>query len=221
MSINHHLDDATIVSFAAGILPAPISLVVSAHLGFCETCREKVRNAELIGSAVLENSEPTEMAPGALNNVLERLDAGASTGEPVISVNLRQQENSVFPPQILKALGRPVSDIKWRSVARGVKLHQVDLGEEHQGKLFLMRIASGKALPAHSHGGMELTLVLSGSYTDKFGTYCRGDVADLDDDAEHQPIVDQGEDCICIVASEQPARFKGLLPNIFQPFVGI
>ena len=104
---------------------------------------------------------------------------------------------------------------------RGVKLHQVDLGEEHQGKLFLMHIASGKALPVHGHGGMELTLVLSGSYTDKFGTYGRGDVADLDDDAEHQPIVDQGEDCICIVASEQPARFKGVLPKIFQPFVGI
>ena len=220
MNVKHHLDDATIMSFAAGTLPAPISLVVSAHLGFCETCREKVRNAELIGSTVLEHSEPAEMSPGALNNVLERLDAGTSS-EPIVAVNIRRDEDDVFPAQVRKVLGVPVSEIKWRSVARGVQIHQVDLGDEHQGKLFLMRIASGKALPVHSHGGMELTLVLSGSYTDRFGTYGRGDIADLDEDVEHQPVVDKGEDCICIVASEHPAKFKGILPKIFQPFVGI
>lgn len=220
MNVKHHLDDATIMSFAAGVLPAPISLVVSAHLGFCETCREKVRNAELIGSTVLEHSEPAEMSPGALNNVLERLDAGTSS-EPIVAVNIRRDEDDVFPAQVRKVLGVPVSEIKWRSVARGVQIHQVDLGDEHQGKLFLMRIASGKALPVHSHGGMELTLVLSGSYTDRFGTYGRGDIADLDEDVEHQPVVDKGEDCICIVASEHPAKFKGILPKIFQPFVGI
>ena len=219
MRTNHHLDDATIMSFAAGILPAPISLVVSAHLGFCKECREKVRKAEVIGSAVLDQTEPAKMSPGALNNVLERLDT--SSPSPVISVNVAGREDPIFPPQIRQALGIPVSEIKWRSVARGVKLHEVDLGQDHLGKLFLMKIASGKALPAHSHGGMELTLVLSGSYTDRFGTYRRGDIADLDDDVEHQPIVDEGEECICVVASEHPAKFKGILPKIFQPFVGI
>ena len=219
MRTNHHLDDATIMSFAAGTLPAPLSLVVSAHLGFCSQCRERVRKAEVIGSAVLEQIEPAKMSPGALNNVLERLDAPSPA--PMISVNVAEPEDTIYPSKIRRALGVPVSEIKWRSVARGVKLHEVDVGREHLGKLFLMKIAPGKALPAHGHGGMELTLVLSGSYTDKFGTYRRGDIADLDDDVEHQPIVDDGEECICVVASEHPAKFKGILPKIFQPLVGI
>lgn len=221
MNVKHHLDDATIVSFAAGTLPAPLSLVVSAHLSFCEKCRERVRNAELIGSAVFQQSEPVEMSQGALNNVLERLDAETRKPEPVVSVNVSAGRDGLLPPQLRKVLGVPVSEIKWRRVARGVNLHQIDLGDEHQGKLFLMKIAAGRALPEHSHGGSELTLVLSGSYSDRFGTFARGDIADLDDEAEHQPIVDPGEECICLVASEEPARFKGILPKLFQPFVGI
>ena len=82
-------------------------------------------------------------------------------------------------------------------------------------------LCMAQAMPEHGHGGSELTLVLSGSYHDKYGHFGRGDVADLDDDAEHQPIVDDGEDCICLVAVERPTRFKGLLPKVFQPFVGI
>jgi putative transcriptional regulator len=46
-------------------------------------------------------------------------------------------------------------------------------------------------------------------------------VADLDEHIEHQPVIEDGEDCICLIATEAPARFKGLVPRLLQPIVGI
>jgi putative transcriptional regulator len=40
-------------------------------------------------------------------------------------------------------------------------------------------------------------------------------------DVEHQPVVEQDGDCICLVATERPTRFKSLAARLIQPFVGI
>lgn len=222
MSIEHHLDDATIVSFAAGTLPTPIALVVSAHLSMCPQCRARVRAAEAMGSAVLEEEAPVSLSAGSVNNLFERLEAETRSDNKGPSLNLsKQHDDPILPPQVRKALGVPLSEIKWKRIAKGVGLKMIDLGEEEKGKLYLMKIEAGRVLPEHGHGGSEVTLVLSGSYTDRFGQFGRGDIADLDDHVEHQPIVDPGEECICLVASEHPARFTGLLPRIFQPIIGI
>ena len=68
---------------------------------------------------------------------------------------------------------------------------------------------------------MEITLVLTGSYRDALGRFGPGDVADLDEDIEHQPVVDSDEPCICLVASEAPTRFKSFFGRLFQPLVGV
>ena len=47
------------------------------------------------------------------------------------------------------------------------------------------------------------------------------DVADLDEDIEHRPVVEQDGDCICLVATERPTRFKSFAARLMQPFVGI
>ena len=57
------------------------------------------------------------------------------------------------------------------------------------GKLRLLKVAPGHGIPEHGHGGAELTLVLRGSFHDETGRYARGDVADLDETVEHQPVV--------------------------------
>jgi putative transcriptional regulator len=84
-----------------------------------------------------------------------------------------------------------------------------------------MRVATGRGVPEHGHSGSEITLVLSGSYTDRFGRFQPGDVADLDPDVEHDLKVDSAQACICLVAVESPARFKGIIARLMQPFIGI
>ena len=222
MSIQHHLDDATIVSFAAGTLPAPIALVVSAHLSLCPECRRRVKMAEAMGSAMLQEETPVALSAGSVNNLFERLEAETRSEAKGPKLTLSKTEDDpILPPQVRKALGVPLSEIKWKRIAKGVGLRMIDLGDENAGKLYLMKIEAGRVLPEHGHGGSEVTLVLSGSYSDRFGQFRRGDIADLDDEGEHQPIVDPGAECICLVASEHPARFTGILPRIFQPLIGI
>ena len=87
--------------------------------------------------------------------------------------------------------------------------------------LFLLKIGPGRKIPEHGHGGTEMTLILSGSYSDAMGRFAKGDIADLDEHVEHQPVVDSEEPCICLVATEEPTRFKGIVSRLMQPLVGI
>ncbi len=222
MTVTHHLDDATVIAFASGTLPTPIALVVSAHLSLCPSCAARVRAAESIGSAFLEDEASVRLSAGSVNNLFERLNAETAKDQKHDDpVSTAVEEDPILPPQVRKALGIPFSEINWRRISRGVGLHTLDLSDEDEGKLYLMKIEAGRVMPSHGHGGSEVTLVLSGSYTDHMGQFKRGDIADLDDHVEHQPVVDPGAECICLVASEQPARFTGILPRLLQPLIGI
>jgi putative transcriptional regulator len=90
-----------------------------------------------------------------------------------------------------------------------------------QGSIRLLKISPGVAIPEHGHSGSELTLVLKGSFSDENGCFKPGDIADLDDDTEHQPISDSYQDCICLIVTENPLRFKSLVPKVVQYFSGM
>ena len=76
-------------------------------------------------------------------------------------------------------------------------------------------------MPDHGHGGSELTLVLDGAYADETGEFRRGDIQDVDDEVEHRPVADKELGCICLIASERPARFKSLVGRLMQPWTGM
>jgi putative transcriptional regulator len=114
-----------------------------------------------------------------------------------------------------------LTDIVWKKKAPGVAMFDVPLPKGARGQLKLLRISAGRAMPEHGHGGEEITLVLKGAYRDHMGRFAAGDVADLDEEIEHRPVVEQDGDCICLVATERPTRFKSLTARLMQPFVGI
>ena len=225
MKISHHLDEATVVSFAAGVLAPALTVAASAHMNMCSTCRERLRVAEAAGGAMLEDMDQKPLSQHCMNNVLELIGADGRPDQEKAEASKRSHSpvagSNVLPKPVASIIGAPLQDIHWKRAGRGISTHLIDLGDNTGSKLFLMKIQAGKAVPEHSHGGTELTLVLSGAYTDKRGRFARGDVADLDEDVEHQPVVGDDEDCICLVAIEQPTRFKGLVPRLLQPLVGI
>ena len=85
--------------------------------------------------------------------------------------------------------------------------------------LIMLKIAPGKCLPMHSHGRSELTQILRGSYNDALGLFAPGDVADLDEEVEHQPVTAPGVPCICVSALDAPLVFSGWLARKIQRFV--
>jgi predicted ChrR family anti-sigma factor len=85
----------------------------------------------------------------------------------------------------------------------------------------LLYIPAGSALPDHGHKGTELTLVIKGAFSDETARFSAGDVEVANEDIEHTPVAEIGEDCICLSATDAPLRFNGLVPRIVQPFLNI
>lgn len=218
MSVIHHLDDATLLRFASGDLDEAFAVVVASHLAMCGQCRQAARMAEEIGGHLLELGEPAALSGGAVDRVMAMLESGGET------IRRRQPQpagDGDVPVPLRRFVGPRLEDIHWTFVAPGVRKHTISPPSEKASSLYMLNIAAGKAVPEHGHGGEEITLILSGAYRDELGRFGRGDVADLDEQVEHQPQVEPGAPCICLVATEAPTRFKGFFSRLLQPLVGI
>lgn len=212
MTIEHHPDPATLMAYSAGTLGEALSAVVACHLDLCGECREATRRLDAFGGTLIAELAGAELA-GPLPAAMPRQFPRSAEPQPHIIDGL---------PRTLRTLiGGPIASVKWRAIAPGIQHVRVPLSPGAKGDLLLLKVAPGKGLPDHGHAGAELTLVVSGSYHDKMGRFGPGDLADLDDTVEHEPIVDTGEECICIVAMEQRMRHKGIIPRLLQPFLGI
>ena len=217
MSIHHHLDSATVLAFAAGTLDPALSIVTAAHIAWCPVCLKAMRDAEDVGGALLSELGETSVSDDCRNRTLDSLDRATVHRFPK-----QTRVPSEVPSPLGRLLdGRKLADLKWKTKAPGWAMVDLPLPAGSRGKLFLVRVSAGVAMPEHGHGGVEMTLILSGAYNDSLGRFARGDVADLDVDIEHQPIVEGNEPCVCLVATEAPTRFKSWAVRLIQPFIGI
>lgn len=220
--VHHHLDDATLLRYASGDLDEAFLVVVAAHFSMCNVCRHAVRTAEEVGGRLLEAGEEAEMSIGSFDRLMRKLDEG-SDGISVVKPKQAGSSNQTIrvPAPLQRFIGPSLEDVSWKRVAPGIRRHTIDLPSNTSSSLYMLNIAPGKAVPEHGHGGAEMTLILSGVYNDELGRFGPGDIADLDEHLEHQPKVEPGEPCICLVATEAPTRFKGFFSRLLQPLVGI
>lgn len=208
--IHHHISDDLLAAYAAGSLEWHYSLVVATHVSMCDECRARLNAHEAAGAAVMEATALREVSASSKSDVMALLDAPA---KPETVYN----KSGVFPAPVMAALkGKPP---KWKPVGFGVR--QSILHADKSGSVRLLYIPGGEAVPEHGHRGIELTLVLQGSFSDETGRFGVGDVEIAGDDLDHAPIVDKGEACICLAATGAPLRFHSLMPRIFQPIFRI
>lgn len=214
MKIEHHPDDSTLMSYAAGSLPEPLAAVVAAHLEMCPSCTAEVRAMERIGAALFETLQASPVSCGSKEACYAAID------KPV------RQNKAATGPQagssvLASIVGSDLTDVHWKRLGFGVWHYPIKLSPNCRGDLRLIKVAPGQVMPEHGHGGSELTLILAGSYSDEFGKYSAGDLSDLGDDVEHRPISDPQEGCVCLIASERKARFKDIVSRIVQPLTGL
>lgn len=217
MTTTHHATNETLMRYAAGTLAAAPAIVVKAHLANCPGCRARVGDYEALGGALLEESETTPMSPTALNDLLAILDDEGS-GAPVASPPLAPLEiDGIRLPDALRGcdIGR------WRWIGPGMKMSRVGIPQDPDANLILLKVGPGRALPDHGHVGTEFTYIVSGSFSDRFGRFGPGDLAEMDEDIEHQPVVDIDDECICLAAIEGRMRFKNVIGRMLQPIFGI
>ncbi|WEK06408.1 MAG: ChrR family anti-sigma-E factor [Candidatus Devosia phytovorans] len=216
MSIQHHPDISTLMAFSAGTLDMPYATVIATHLAMSEGGREIVRRMEGIGGALLADETPVALSDGALDRLL-----GAVDGQKIDPVVQKGPTESYVPLPLQAFLPNGLEGVRWKWNGPGVATADLAWGDDGKSRLMLLRVAGGRSVPEHGHGGLELTLILEGSYRDRFGVFARGDIADHDEDVEHQPIAEPGPDCICLVAVDAKLNFRGRLMRALQPLFGI
>lgn len=209
-AITHHIPDNILAAYAAGTLPQPFSLVVASHVSLCDECRSSLEAHHTAGGAVLETTLEERISNDLKSSVLAQLDDDFEP-EPTF------KREGAYPGPVMEALkGKPP---KWKSLGLGVKQCIIEDGDN--GSVRLLFIPPGQAMPDHSHGGLELTLVLQGSFSDESGRFGVGDLEVANEDVEHTPIADAGDPCICLAATDSPLRFNSFVPRLLQPFFRI
>ncbi|MBS8228520.1 ChrR family anti-sigma-E factor [Vannielia litorea] len=208
--VSHHIPEDIIEAYASGALPHGFSVVVATHLSLCDQCRAVAEACDALGGAALEALDAEAPDAGLRDRTLALLDtAPAPAPEP--------QPRGIFPAAVAAELGG--DGPAWRSLGAGIR--QQILVDRPEGSARLLRIPGGKAVPDHGHNGLEMTLVLQGSFSDHTGRYARGDVQVVTDDLEHTPMAEAGPDCICLAATDAPLRFNAMIPRLLQRYFRI
>lgn len=198
MNPRHHPSSDTLAAYGAGALEPGFGLVVGAHVETCSTCRVKLRGYEAASGAALEALPIAELASDALTRVMSRLDervttAAATDRRPLID-------------------RLPLKAKKW--IAPGVWVAAVDTPHAPDNRVYVLRVAAGAPTARHEHSGAEFCTVLSGAYRDELGLFAAGDFAEAAGDLNHQPMVQGGEACLCLFATEGRLKPHGLLGRI-------
>ncbi|MFT6304814.1 MAG: putative transcriptional regulator [Granulosicoccus sp.] len=219
MSVSHHLTDETLQDYSAGGLGASMETLIACHLTVCRHCREKAALADSVGGELFEQFESAPISHSAADTLKQARTAVCSNArEPTQDLRFK---SAGVPRPLARLLPTNLAELDWRRIAPGIK--QINLSDQPRsmGAFKLLHLAPGVVLSAHSHNDRELTYVVKGSYQDEIGRFKAGDIADLDGNVAHQPVVDTHEPCIALIASHSPVTYSGMLGKIMQPFIGI
>ena len=125
-----------------------------------------------------------------------------------------------LPNPLNNYVEKGLSEISWRSLGLGASQFLIPI-DDKSATARLIKIAAGTKVPSHSHQGPEMTLVLSGSFSDNTGHYTVGDLQEANEELTHQPHAGSLSNCICLAITDAPLRFNSLTARLTQPIIGI
>jgi len=218
MGIQHHPEDDLLLALSAGRLETGTRLVLSSHLELCAHCRERLRALDALGGALLADMEPAPLADDALARAFARIDAlDAAPARPVkVTAPPPLPEGARWPRALAHCKATP-----WRWIGPGMRWSRVSVPEAPEANVFLLRIAAGKYLPQHTHRGLELTQVLHGRFHDGRALFGPGDFDAADAEIHHQPVVQEGSECICLASLDGRLLFESPIARLFGSLVGM
>jgi len=207
MTIMHHPSAATLGAYAAGTLDEARALVVATHQSLCPQCQHARSAFEQVGGILLETAPAADMSAGALDRALARLPSAEAPAA-------RRSGGGESPaPLEHYALG------SWRWIGRGVQWRSVDVASDDNVRVFMLKAAPGTRLPRHRHTGSEWTCVFEGAFRHDLGRYGAGDFDEADESVEHNPVVEEGVPCICLVALQGGIELQSWVGRLIQPFI--
>ena len=206
-----HIDDlyhSLLLDYAAGRLDEAKNLIVAAHVSMSRRAQLYMERYESLGGYVLEQEcAPVSLCESALDTILGKIESLSSEEPRPQPISL--MDGLDVPAPIQECLEAQRRKASWKFLYPGFKTIKLDLDCENAHAGFL-KVAPARKTPHHTHGGIEITLILDGAYEDEFGRYQRGDLIIKDEHHAHAPKSCAQDGCICLVVSDMPAKFTGL-----------
>lgn len=213
MTIQHHPSEILLWEFASSSLEEAGALVIATHLSHCPACRARIREFEALGGVVLDDApaQPLSLDADALLALVDDRPSGGS------GFSLLSPETQKVPRADELIELYPAGD--WRWIGPGVSYKVIDVPDRKDIRVFMLKASGGTRLPNHKHSGIEWTSVLKGAFVHALGRFGPGDFDEADSSVEHQPVVEAGAECICIVAMNGQIELQGVFGRMMQPFV--
>lgn len=197
-----------LIDYAAGTLCTPLSCVVAAHLTLSPESRAHVEEIEKIGGSLLEEfCEPVPMTHNCLEHVLAKLTPRCNNkknNKDISSEETHKIGGVDVPASLLKLIDCPFKKRQWKKISDGIEIYP--LQKNWYMNFVLMRFAPSAHAKTHTHKGIEITLVLDGSFSDESGDYQRGEMIVMDENSQHTPTANANTGCICLSARSNPYR---------------
>lgn len=211
--ITYHPDIELVKRYACGDLTGGVALLVAAHIEMCPHCQKHQAEFEqsFADEAFAAQSDNASL-DGMLSQMLDTLpEVPEPAAKPQLPPLTLEQQRFVLP----RVLANQIHKVSGWSAQLG-KLHQarLELGDH---SLQLIHMAKNSSVPAHTHKGQEVTLVLHGGFSDEQGDYFAGDFIALDQRHQHQPFTDDDEDCLVISAVDAPLQFTSGFARLLNP----
>lgn len=210
MNSHRNPSEERLLAYAAGTLSPPEAVVVAAHLALRPANEAWVRRLQTVGGKFLEEAVPAALSDDALAHALARIETDA--GEVKLPAPLNDM------PELPEPLRRYALG-PWRWIGPGVRARNVLAPRDGACRVILLKIDPGRETPRHTHGGVELTCVLSGAYATETERFDVGDLEEADQEVLHQPRVVSDVPCLCVVALDGEIQLDGWLGRLMQPFI--
>lgn len=149
-------------------------------------------------------------------NTIEESDLSQEMYEHTVAAHTQKNQKIISHKDGQIPLPRALSSLDaapWQGVGKVSRARfQFD---DNERRLSLLKIDKGGQIPQHTHTGIEITLLLEGSFEDDMGTYQKGDFIWLDKENTHSPITQEG--CICLTLVSDALHFTQGFSKLLNP----
>jgi putative transcriptional regulator len=111
-----------------------------------------------------------------------------------------------------------IDRVRWIPIGPGVSYRP--LLKRRDARVQLIRTAPGAGVGTHTHRGEELTLVLTGGFTDVTGSYRRGDLQTTTPEIVHRPVTDADGYCVTLAMTDAPLKFMSPIVGVLGKLFG-
>jgi putative transcriptional regulator len=218
---------ALLLDYAAGVLESPLEILVETHISLNAASAKQLRMLMQLGGILLEECEPVSLSEGALDAVMAEIARGevdeqTAKQDNVVAFTPSHEAKDVTVAHLPRPLADYIPDLScdksWRKISKGLSQCRIQFdGTDVEANIY--RIAPGTSIPVHSHEGTEVTLVLSGGFTDETGAFGPGDIAIQETGATHKPVADDDGECIVFAINEGNIRLASPIGRVLSYLV--